>query len=235
TPSVVPAAAVGAESDSETPDGAVCGTTVAAHGVGPPPASVSVICWLAFVPRRTRPNERPVGSVKTSGLSARGRSIRPPPSRSAETSLALPPGCTGSPVDSSADLNCSTVQVGCRCLRTATAPATCGVAMLVPLQSCADHWSSGRDERMSTPGAVTSGFIKSEIGVGPADEKPAIWSAGPLSPSVDAATLIAFVAVAGDPIDPLPASAKSLPAATTGTTPASAAALIAATTMSRDG
>ena len=36
---------------------------------------------------------------------------------------------------------------------------------------------------MSTPGAVTSGFICSEIGVGPLDEKPAITSAGPLSPS----------------------------------------------------
>ena len=32
-------------------------------------------------PRWTSPNERPVGSVKISGLSARGRSIRPPPSR----------------------------------------------------------------------------------------------------------------------------------------------------------
>ena len=68
--------------------------------------------------------------------------------------------------------------------------------MLVPLQLCGDHVPSlgGSDERMSTPGAVTSGFIWSEIGVGPADEKPAITSAGPLSPSVDAATVIASLA-----------------------------------------
>ena len=52
---------------------------------------------------------------------------------------------------------------------------------------------------MSTPGAVTSGFICKEIGVGPLDEKPAITSAGPLSPSVDAATVTAFEAVPGDP------------------------------------
>ena len=50
---------------------------------------------------------------------------------------------------------------------------------------------------MSTPGAVTSGFICSEIGVGPLDEKPAITSAGPASPSVDAATVIAFARAAG--------------------------------------
>ena len=88
---------------------------------------------------------------------------------------------------------------------------------------------------MSTPGAVTSGFICSEIGVGPLDEKPAITSAGPASPSLDAATVIAFAALPGEPTEPLPASPKSLPAAITGTTPASAALLIACTTMSRVG
>ena len=40
---------------------------------------------------------------------------------------------TGSPVCSSADLICATVHVGCRSLSSAAAPATCGVAMLVPL------------------------------------------------------------------------------------------------------
>src|SRR5438477_11935995 len=107
--------------------------------------------------------------------------------------------------------------------------------MLVPLQSWADHWLPGSDERMFTPGAVTSGFISRESGVGPLDEKPAISSAGPWSPSVDAATVIAFAAVPGEPTEPRPASAKSFPAAITGTTPAAAAALIALTTMSRLG
>ena len=68
----------------------------------------------------------------------------------------------------------------------------------------------------STPGAVTSGFSCSDSGVGPADEKPAITSAGPESPSVDAATVIAFAAVPGDPTEPRPASPKSLPSHSSG-------------------
>jgi hypothetical protein len=161
--------------------------------------------------------------------------MRPPPSRVEGTSFDVPDVCTGSPVDSSADLISCTVHVGWRCFRSAAAPATCGVAMLVPLQSCADQVFRGSDESRSTPGAVTSGFMSSETGDGPDDEKLAISSAGPLSPSVDAATVIAFGALPGDPIEPRPASLKSLPAAMTGTTPASAASSIALTTMSRPG
>src|SRR2546430_5375297 len=93
------------------------------------------------------------------------------------------------------------LQLGWRCMSTAAAPATCGDAMLVPLQSCADHWFPGSDERMSTPGAVTSGFICSDVGVGPLDENPAIMSAGPESPSVEAATVIAAGAVPGEPTE----------------------------------
>ena len=107
--------------------------------------------------------------------------------------------------------------------------------MLVPLQSCADHVFRGSDERMSTPGASTSGFIWSDTGVGPLEEKLAISSAGPSSPSVDAATVIASGAVPGEPTEPRPLDSKSLPAAITGTTPASAASSIAFTTMSRVG
>ncbi len=59
-----------------------CGTIDTVHGAGPPPASVTASCCVAVSPRLTRPNESPVGSVKISGLSARGMSIRPPPSRS---------------------------------------------------------------------------------------------------------------------------------------------------------
>ncbi len=219
-----------------TPLNGVCCATETVHGDGPPPASARVNVRLVVVPRLTRPKERPVGVVKTSGLSARTRSMRPPPSRRAEISVVEPgDGCTGSPVVSSADLICSTVHDGWRCFRTAAAPATCGDAMLVPLQSWSDQVLRGSDDRMSTPGPVTSGFICSEIGVGPPDEKSAITSAGPESPSLDAATLIACGAVAGDPTDPLPLSRNSLPAATTGITPASAALSSAATTMSRDG
>src|SRR5581483_1726385 len=100
--------------------------------------------------------------------------MRPPPSRVAGTSVVVPVACTGSAVDSSADLICSTVHVGWRCMRTAAAPATCGDAMLVPLHDAQSVF--GIDERTFTPGAVTSGFISSETGVGPLDEKSAISS-----------------------------------------------------------
>ena len=86
-----------------------------------------------------------------------------------------------------------------------------------------------------TPGAVTSGFIWSDTGVGPPEEKSAISSGGPESLSVDAATVIASCAEPGDPTEPRPSSPNSLPAAMTGTTPAAAAASIAFTTMSRCG
>ena len=64
----------------------------------------------------------------------------------------------------------------------------------------------GIDDRTSTPGAVTSGFSWSDTGVGPADEKSAMWSGrvpSPL-PMVDAATEIAAGALPGEPIDPSP-------------------------------
>ena len=61
--------------------------------------------------------------------------MRPPPSRSGVTSLVDAGRVHGSPVDSSADLICAAVQAGWRCFRSAAAPATCGDAMLVPLQS----------------------------------------------------------------------------------------------------
>ena len=160
--------------------------------------------------------------------------MRPPPSRIAETSATPEPFLTGSPVVDTADFSCCTVHVGWRCLRTATAPAMCGDAMLVPLST--SHWLFGKEERTLTPGAVTSGLNWSEIVVGALSEKPAITSAAvPPPPSVDAATVIAPGAFAGEPIPPLPASPNELPAATTGTTPASAAASIALTTMSRLG
>src|SRR4051812_35234942 len=103
--------------------------------------------------------------------------------------------------------------------------------MLVP--SSGPHgppWSLGSDETIPTPGAETSGFSCSEIGVGPADEKLAITSV-----VVTAATVIADGAFPGELTEPKAKSEKSLPAAITGTTPAFAAPSIAATTMSRFG
>ena len=103
--------------------------------------------------------------------------------------------------------------------------------MLVPLKNAHVPSRRGTDERTSTPGAVTSGFIRSESGVGPIDEKSAIVAAVRRR----AAAVIASAALPGEPTEPRPNPSPSLPAATTGTTPASAAASIAATTMSRVG
>ncbi len=88
---------------------------------------------------------------------------------------------------------------------------------------------------MSTPGAATSGFSRSEIVVGPTDEKSA-WVARGVVPLISTApTVIARSEFAGDEIDPAPKSLKSFPAATTETTPARAAASRARATMSRRG
>ena len=54
---------------------------------------------------------------------------------------------------------------------------------------------------MSTPGAATSGFIPSEIGVGPLLENEAIGSC-----FVTAAAVIAFAALPGDETLPRPKS-----------------------------
>ena len=103
----------------------------------------------------------------------------------------------GSPVWTSADLISSTVHVGCRSLSSAAAPATCGVAMLVPLSWPQVPSLGGRDDRIDSPGAVTSGFCCSDTGVGPADEKLEICRL-----TVDAATVIAPAAFPGESIEP---------------------------------
>ena len=211
-----------------TPDGPPCSATAAVQGPAPPPASVSVTGRVACVPVRTSPNERSAGAAKMSGTFAAGTWTRPPPSRVVGSSFAAEG--TGLPVRTSADLTCAGVQSGWRWSRRAAAPATCGVAMLVPLNEAHVPSAGGTEEVMSTPGADTSGFIPSEIGVGPLLEKEAIASC-----FVTAAAVIAFAALPGEETLPRPKSSKSLPAAITGTTPASAAALIAVVTRSRAG
>src|SRR6185437_13223717 len=98
----------------------------------------------------------------------------PPPSRSTDTSWP-DASFTGSAVCTSADFSCATVQLGWRSFRIAAPPATCGLAMLVP-PSCphGPPWPGGSDEVIATPGALTSGFRRSDTGAGPADEKSAI-------------------------------------------------------------
>ena len=101
--------------------------------------------------------------------------------------------------------------------------------MLVPLNDDHSPTRGGTDDRIETPGALTSGFMASETGVGPAEENGAMMSL-----FVTAAAVIAPEALPGDETDPPPKSSNSLPAAIVGTTPAFAAPFSAATTMSRE-
>src|SRR5215216_4604944 len=103
--------------------------------------------------------------------------------------------------------------------------------MLVPLNAVQVPSRAGTDDRIASPGAETSGFIWLESGVGPADENDAIRSGALPRPALEAAAAIAFGVEPGELIDPRPNSSKSLPAATTGTTPASAAPFSTRTTM----
>ena len=174
------------------------------------------------------------GAAKTSGLSARGRFTTPPPARTVASSESFRSLLhAASPVNASADFTWAGVHAGWRCRRSATAPATCGAAMLVP-ESVA-YESPGAAEKIDTPGALTSGLSRKESGVGPLDENDPTTSAAPLRVVETAPTVIASGAEPGEPIEPRPKSPKSLPAATTETTPALAAAASAWTTMSRDG
>ena len=208
------------------PERGFCTVTDTLHVPAPPPASLSA---TELTPP-LRGSVSVEGFAKSSGVFALGRSMRPPPSRSTDTSRPSLPR-TGDPVITSDDLTCANVQSGCCSRSSAIAPAPWGVAMLVP-SSCPHGPPSlvGSDEVIATPGAETSGLRICDTGVGPPDEKSAI-----VPSSVVAATAIAPEAFEGDPIEPLPNSLKSLPAATTGTTPTREAAFSAATTRSRVG
>ncbi len=143
----------------------------------PPPASVSSTCACAEADGRRRPNETALGLAKTRGVAARARSIRPPPTRVGGASA--PFQMAGRAVRTSADRSCCTVQDGLRARSRATPPLTCGAAMLVPEKRVHVPSLAGTDERMFDPGAATSGFIRSDLGVGPADEKLETTSARP--------------------------------------------------------
>ena len=201
----------------------VCSSIETDHSPAPPPASArSIVSVMSRGPPATSTNPKPrlCGEAKTSGAMAAGRSISPPPWRVLGTPRSRP-------LRTSADFTCSGVHSGCSSSSSAAAPATCGVAMLVPERR--SKAPSGAAERTSTPGAARSGLRASPSGVGPPAEKEA------MSRSSDAATVIARAAVPGEPTEPPPSSRKSLPAATTETTPAAAALSSARATASRSG
>ena len=77
--------------------------------------------------------ESDTGSVKSFGSFAATTLISPEPavSTGAATVRAVSAQAVAA-LDTSADLTWMGVQPGCRCSRSAAAPATCGAAMLVP-------------------------------------------------------------------------------------------------------
>ena len=166
----------------------------------PPPASVSLTTTSGFCADDTSPNETELGSANSSGVSARPTAIRPPPVRSG-------PLGRSDAVVTIAERSWAGVHAGCRLRSSATAPATCGAAMLVPLSS--DHEASGVDERIDEPGAAMSGLSRSESGVGPADENDEIDPAGSERPVETEATLIAVAALAGEPTEPRRAGGRT--------------------------
>ena len=74
--------------------------------------------------------------------------------------------------------------------------------MLVPLKDAQSPSRRGTEDSTLTPGAVTSGFMRSEIGVGPPEENEAMN--GPLS--LSAAAVIARAELPGEETEPAPSS-----------------------------
>ena len=112
--------------------------------------------------------------MKSLGLSARGTLTSPAPSSSTEASCVRAVSAQAAPaVDINADLISAGVQLGCRAISSAAAPATWGVAMLVPSKTAngSPNASGNVAERICPPGAARSGLSWCPKSVGPADEK----------------------------------------------------------------
>src|SRR5262245_27907198 len=101
------------------------------------------------------------------------------------------PSITSEPDVISADLIIIGDQVGCSCFSKAATPATCGVAIDVPLKRlksrfpCAGVCATAA--RTSWPGAITSGFKRSPrpANCGPREENVAVNGAGTFRTIVD--------------------------------------------------
>src|SRR3954470_1208328 len=161
----------------EEPGVAVCGAIETFQAPPPVPASESEsnsglrASWPSTL---RKANESDEGAAKSFGVFAAATSTRPPPSRSTEASLvrAVSPQAGCAEVIS-ADFTCAGDHAGCCCSSSATAPETCGAAMLVPSKTAngAPANSGSVEERIWPPGAATSGFSLWSKLVGPADEK----------------------------------------------------------------
>ncbi len=203
----------------------VCGASETVHWPRRRPRRSASTDCAALLPVCRRA-ERDVGRRGEDQRRVRGDEVDQPAALARHGSLAGEDRRL--PVRTRADFNCATVQSGWRCLRSAAPPATCGAAMHVPLTT-SRALARGTDDVISTPGALTSGFSSSEIGVGPPLENDANRQ---LLGDRCGRDRLGRAARGGDA--PVPeVGENSFPAATAGTTPASAAALIAVTTRSR--
>ena len=123
---------------------------------------------------------------------------------------------TGTVLLAITDFSCSPSQVGCCCLSIAASPATCGVAIDVPLIVVYASSTIGpssvpaaRAAVTSTPGATTSGLIAPLRKRGPRLENPAITLSMSTAPTVRAASAAPGEVTVEGPLLPL------LPAAMT--------------------
>jgi hypothetical protein len=131
-----------------------------AHRLRPLFAPVALIVNFSSVPAATSPPLRLGRSRVGPGLPAAARSMRPAPrwSTPAGTEWAVSRNTSVVAVVISADFTCAGDQSGWRSRSSAAAPATCGVAMLVP--DCGPKPVNGAgksptlwpEETMSTPG-----------------------------------------------------------------------------------
>ena len=104
----------------------------------------------------------------------------------------------------SMDLSSNALSSGYSCRRSAAAPATCGEAMLVPLMALYGPSGGGKAERMSVPGAATSGFRNDVSPFGPRELLAAMMS-------TCAGTLIVLVSeIWPVPTPPLASSASRI-------------------------
>src|SRR5437016_14398900 len=110
----------------------------------------------------SRPKSMDGVSVTSGRPAAAATSMRPAP-------MAITSWLRSAEPTISAILIWAGVQSWCNALSSAAAPATCGVAIDVPLN--APYLLFGSDDVIDTPGAETSGFMVIVFGVGPRDEK----------------------------------------------------------------
>ena len=183
------------------PGDAATVSTATSHTPAPPPVSARVTRAGAVAPALTSPNETETGEATTSGTSAFNGSASPPPPLVG--GAGCPSTSTAVPVSTRAALIIATDQSGCLSRRSAAAPEIWGVAMDVP--DIAAHSFPGTDERIETPGALMSGFSRSDRAEGPELLNPARLARPELG-FVTAATVMARSDVPGEESEPRPKS-----------------------------